>query len=278
VRVLAEERSIMTTSNQKTAARQLMQDQGVNYTTALRQLEGGGIVPAGIHIGTTPTGEPLTYAPATDGHLLIIGGQGTGKTNLSRLIAAANPTHTVVINAPERDSRFGRSVQNLTELNAAIEAARKTLSVVAAALNERLLENKPAEASLLVVIDDADDFLDQEEFTGSEPGIITERMKSRNRSRNGLMLAVLDLLWLGRESGITVVLAARTLHIHTQVKIRGALTTDSTRILLGDASYGERSNWLRENSALDWRGEMSAGDGVVEYSDGRAMLMRATRA
>lgn len=216
-------------------------------------------------IGTTQDDRPANYHPEIDGHLLVTGSTGAGKTEILKTIltdALAGGSHAYVFSTLDHgdefafartpETRFATELDAAADLMTALQVEvriRRELALAHGFASVQELPDEVRPADILAVIDESSSLLGSPYST------------PHDKIMHDHILEVLSsLLRGGRAAGVSVLLSTHP-DFHLQ-SISHLLPSFHSRLLLGQVTRAERQLVLGENNKT--QGVGGSGYGVYQ--------------
>lgn len=244
-----------------------------------------------VPIGTGADGEPVVFDVRTSPHLLVVGATGSGKsTALQTLVYGwlVKGATVVTVDPVKGGADFsfadGYTVRanDMPSALSALRAAytettrRKAANTASGVSSWQDLDDPPP--PLVVVVDEFTSVIipsGTPKKTGDpDLDIEIEAVEEENRARTEIGIIVSKLAREARSAGVVVILATQKLAASTLEQIPGKdLKTNLARVLLGQASFGDRTSALRApQDAPSLTGEIPPGRGLYEPTNKTASI------
>lgn len=244
-------------------------------------------------------GSPISWNPADDPHLMIVGGSGSGKSAFMQTVMHAvlvKGWQTVVIDPAKGAADFqffdpwlyGQAIDTF-EASAMMNAVyaevqrRKTLN---SQYSARVLDDLPDEVRpprLVVFIDEFTSLVTAERLrkpTTEDPDILREynQRLALNEAISNIGTKIAKITMEARSANVNIVLAGQRVTSSTLADIPGGdtLRTNMARVILGKTTLGERQSALKSPfDAPDLGDFIPKGRGLFESTSSSAVIFQA---
>lgn len=244
-------------------------------------------------------GAPVCWDPNSDPHLLVVGTTGGGKSTFAQTFLyplLARDWEVVIIDPIKKAADFKCYLPWCVHVATSWDDATATIKAVKAEQNRRFdlyrkagvqdiyhlpPDQKPPE--LLLVIDEFNSAVAMpkpDQPADNTPETIQTHIEAEQAFTGSKTIGAItgNLAAQGRSAGIHILLAGQRVTAKTLEQVKGGevLRTNLGRILLGNATYGEKQSALRSpDTAPDLGAFVPKGRGIFESVTGATSIIQS---